>query len=245
MVLYRWPKVSPPKPPLPGCVEFQLLEADGITPHQGTVTPRWFTSGTMQYSTDTTTGSDGSWGSVSSNSSRTSNTDRKIWFRGVFSGMSLYSGNSGDNKWKTSAPKVKVRGNINNILDYTDNTKALANTAFSTMFFQFPIIDASELSLPAPIASNVCYHYMFWECRQLVNGPVLPATTVGYESYKHMFGECDSLKVVSIAANPLPTDSISTMFENVGTGGVLYAADPTNPPTPSGWTRKTWAERPY
>lgn len=47
--------------------------------------------------------------------------------------------------------------------------------------------------LPALTANNDTYNAMFKGCTSLTTGPVISATTVGYQCMSHMFGSCTSL----------------------------------------------------
>jgi hypothetical protein len=102
-------------------------------------------------------------------------------------------------------------------------------------------------SLPATTLAAYCYYYMFYGCTSLVNAPALPATTLANDCYVSMFQGCTSLQVVSTAftITTLPANALLNTFTGVGTGGTLYAGNASQPPTPTGWIRKTWAERPY
>jgi hypothetical protein len=78
---------------------------------------------------------------------------------------------------------------------------------FGGLFAYSPIVNASELLLPATTLTDLCYGRMFMGCTSLTTAPVLPATTLAERCYNRMFLGCESLT----AAPELPA---TTLAEN-------------------------------
>ena len=92
-----------------------------------------------------------------------------------------------------------IGGNIMSLLfndDFEDKTDLTGyDAAFGSLFLQQPIVDASELILPATTLSMVCYAAMFDGCTSLTTAPALPATTLADGCYVGMFHSCTSLRI--------------------------------------------------
>jgi hypothetical protein len=239
MVLYRWPKTSP-FPDIGPYVAFSLLDTNGVTPIQGTITPKFTATGTMEYTTDGVT-----WTTTTSGTPIQSSSKGKLFIRGKFSSNSLYSNNL-ENSWLTSAPKIKIIGDLMNLLNYETPPNTLGSFCFMWMFKNWSsLIEAPKL--PTINLGTYCYFSMFEGCTSLAKAPELPATILKEACYSGMFYGCSSLKEVSIASteNSLPSYSVSDFLTGVASTGTLYAGNTSYPLTPSGWARRTWAERPY
>lgn len=125
-----------------------------------------------------------------------------------------------------STKTFNAGGNIMSLIDYTKDLTELGSSEFSYLFGASagtgsPIVDASELILPATTVTESAYNgmfrsckkltdapdldsmvtvekmgcgAMFYECSSLVNGPTtLGATTVGHLGYSNMFTDCSNL----------------------------------------------------
>ena len=142
----------------------------------------------------------------------TVNTDDTVMWKGI--GTTCFKGNenggfSGGDEIKsffTSSGKYDVFGNIMSFL-YGDNFENVTSFAegstcnFAMLFgvyshnFEYKIVHAHNLILPATTLTPGCYQYMFSTCRLLESVPKLSAaTTVLRRSYRGIFLECSSLK---------------------------------------------------
>jgi hypothetical protein len=59
-------------------------------------------------------------------------------------------------------------------------------------------------------SKDYCYQYMFSDCTNLINAPVLPATTLASYCYQYMFYSCSKL----ITAPELPATNLATQCYN-------------------------------
>ena len=112
-----------------------------------------------------------------------------------------------------------IGGNIMSLLfndDFEDKTDLTGyDAAFGSLFLQQPIVDASELILPATTLSMVCYAAMFDGCTSLTTAPALPATTLADGCYTGMFRSCTSLRTVHGLPAPVLTDQCyAVMFQH-------------------------------
>lgn len=93
-----------------------------------------------------------------------------------------------------------VGGDISTLVFGQENVQIISEPyAMGGFFKQSPLVDASELILPAIYLSRNCYVQMFFGCTLLEKAPQeLPATTVtdinnDYYCYNSMFGGCTAL----------------------------------------------------
>ena len=117
----------------------------------------------------------------------------KVYFRGNNpSGFSLDDGNN--YKKFVISGKVKASGNIMSLLHPTDfnNLSTVPDGAFFGLFEDSPIVTAPVL--PALTVGMDSYGWMFHNCINLVETPELPATSLGDYAYAEMFQDCTSLK---------------------------------------------------
>ena len=105
--------------------------------------------------------------------------------------------------------ECNVKGNIMSLIhgDNFENKYDLTERdgCFESLFSSCPIVDASELILPATTLSDSCYSYMFYGCTSLTSAPALPATTLTDYCYDNMFESCTSLT----AAPELPATTLA------------------------------------
>lgn len=125
----------------------------------------------------------------------------------------------------TSTKTVDLSGNIMSLL-YSDTTVGTddftqyQNTisisyAFSGIFAWMPVVDASNLILPAITLSTGCYREMFYNCTSLVDAPELPATTLAQRCYQNMFSGCTNLTTApELPALNLVINCYTQMFYN-------------------------------
>jgi hypothetical protein len=233
--------VTPPPPPS-YFVTVEIFSADGVTPMStGKIIPKFTVSGTMEYSNDGST-----WNTVTSGQGCPCNAQGKVYLRGKFAGNTLYKGSAkADNAWAIEGGKWKISGNLNSLLDYENPPTQLEKWGFASMFMSVQsLIDASGLILPATTLGQYSYFNLFNGCTYLTKAPEFPPATLGTQSYSQMFVSCRELKEVAIASTDTTATSYNGIFNNMATTGTLYAGNTSQPPTPTGWTRKTWAERP-
>ena len=168
--------------------------ADGMTvtlsnSSQGITAP----ANELEYSTDQQV-----WRRLPNNiASPTINTGERIYLRGnATSAFDMANMTLGMGFFNISQ-SCNVGGNIMSLLfnDDFENTTDLTGYvgAFAVLFAQQPIVDASELILPATTLADYCYWGMFQGCTSLTTAPELPATTLEYGCYSAMFNGCTSL----------------------------------------------------
>ena len=125
-----------------------------------------------------------------------------------------------------------IGGNIMSLLfndDFEDKTDLTGyDAAFGSLFMGQPIVDASELILPATTLSMTCYASMFYGCTSLVTAPALPATTLADGCYAGMFRDCTSLTTApELPATTLADGCYFGMFD----GCTSLTIAPTLPAT--------------
>lgn len=111
----------------------------------------------------------------------------------------------------------KVGGNILSLIygdDYVHANDLKSHAyQFCRLFDSSLVTDASELILPMQTTYR-CYDDMFYNCTELVNPPVLPATTLAEKCYQYMFQKCTSLeKAPVLPAETIGDNSYGLMFD--------------------------------
>lgn len=96
----------------------------------------------------------------------------------------------------TALSNSKVYGNIASLVNYVD---ILPEFCFTRMFYYCNFTDCTGLILPWNIITNNAFKWMFYGCAKFTELPLLPATTVGAESYHQMFRQCNGLVNVNLA----------------------------------------------
>lgn len=121
----------------------------------------------------------------------------------------------------SSSAIFSVEGNVLSLLypsTFASVTDISANSAqFAWLFGNCThLTDASNLELPALKLGTHCYHSMFRECTDLVNGPkVLPATTLAADCYALMFrGDLKLVETPKIMATAAANSCGFNMFLN-------------------------------
>ena len=126
---------------------------------------------------------------------------------------------------KNNSFPMKVYGNIQSL--YFDDafsgetTCKEAKEMFNDSFLR--LIDASNLVLPATTLTYGCYSHMFHYCQKLTAAPALPATTLANRCYMGMFSNCTGLT----AAPELPA---TTLVEACYMGMFAYCTSLTTAP---------------
>jgi len=168
----------------------------------------------LQYSKDKT-----NWTTITLSGTNTipMSQGEKVYFRndnGYFNWFSNVS-----NRFVTSfacSENFNVGGNINSLLNYTNNNVSLSPYCFYKLFVDsntFKLINASNLTLPSTTLVSHCYDRMFYNCSNLTSAPSLPATTLADYCYYQMFYGCTSLTTApSLPATTLAQYCYGNMF---------------------------------
>ena len=137
----------------------------------------------------------------------------------------------------SSTAEFDVQGNAMSLL-YGDNFKGQTdltgkNYAFYNLFYEnVKIVNAESLSLPATTLAYCCYSHIFYGCTSLTTAPKLPATTLADDCYVAMFSGCASLVTApKLPATILGSYCYNYMFKNctsLTTAPVLSATTLTN-----------------
>ena len=167
----------------------------------------------LEYSTDLST-----WSALPMNTASPAiNNGEKIYLRGnatVSVGMGFFNGIGRF----TISQSCNIGGNIMSLLfndDFEGKTDFTGyNQVFYRLFMGQPIVNASELILPATTLANSCYSQMFYGCTSLTTAPrILPATTLTDSCYTAMFQNCTSLNVApELLATTLAYECCKQMF---------------------------------
>ena len=115
----------------------------------------------------------------------------------------------------TYSNDLKAGGNIMSILS-KENFLSLktipANYCFKSLFLDCNGLINGPL-LPATTLASGCYQSMFAGCTNLVEAPALPATTLADWCYQGMFGDCTSLtEAPELPATTLASGCYQSMF---------------------------------
>ena len=168
----------------------------------------------LQYSKDKT-----NWTTVTLSGTNTipMSQGEKVYFRNDNEYFNWYSSSS--NRFVTSfacSEDFNVGGNINSLLNYTNNNVSLSPYCFYKLFVDsntFKLINASNLTLPSTTLARHCYQQMFSGCSNLTTTPALPATTLASDCYNSMYQGCTSLTTApSLPATTLAAYCYSGMF---------------------------------
>ena len=167
----------------------------------------------FEYSTDQQV-----WTTLSNNiASPAINTGEKIYLRGnatsAFDKVNMILGMG----YFNITQSCNIGGNIMSLLfndDFEDKTDLTGyDGAFGSLFIGQPIVDASELILPATTLSMACYNMMFQNCTSLTAVPELPATTLADYCYGSMFRGCKLLTTVpELPATTLANSCYASML---------------------------------
>ena len=168
----------------------------------------------LQYSKDKT-----NWTTITLSGTNTipMSQGEKVYFRNDNEYFNWYSSSS--NRFVTSfacSEDFNVGGNINSLLNYTNNNVSLSPYCFYKLFVDsntFKLINASNLMLPSTTLARHCYQQMFSGCSNLTTAPALPATTLASDCYNSMYQGCTSLTTApSLPATTLAAYCYSGMF---------------------------------
>lgn len=169
---------------------FEFYEENGSTPTNGSITVKYTTTGEpLQYSLDNAN----TWEDIDSNGIIES-INNKILMRGK-GRDSLFIGQTPNNAWVINAPKVFVKGNINNLLDYENPPEEVGAFCFNYMFFSNTNLQNAP-DLPATKAGKQAYGMMFYRCYNMKTSPVIKAKEIGEGCFGGMFAICESIKEI-------------------------------------------------
>ena len=168
----------------------------------------------LEYSTDQQI-----WTTLSNNTASPAiNTGERIYLRGNATSAADMANMTLGMGYFNITQSCNVGGNIMSLLfndDFEDKTDLTGyDMAFAYLFLQQPIVNASELILPATTLSMACYGSMFGGCTSLTAAPALPATTLATSCYNAMFGGCTSLTTApELPATTLAKQCYYNMFD--------------------------------
>ena len=105
------------------------------------------------------------------------------------------------------------------------------------------LLSAENLIMPATTLTTNCYRTMFYQCTNLVKGPVLPATKLIGGCYYGIFSGCSSMNYITcLATNISASNCTNGWVNNVAATGTFVKNPNMNSWTtgtsgiPSGWT---------
>lgn len=162
---------------------------------------------TYEYSKDNST-----WMSGASDTIISASAGEKVYFRA--SGLTPTS-SKGIGTFTISNGTCNVGGNIMSMVSGADfaTASSVDTYHFYQLFKTCPIVNATQLVLPALTLPNSAYREMFYNCSKLEVAPALPATKVKNYSYAGMFSYCFALKSApALPATVLGERCYSGMF---------------------------------
>lgn len=106
----------------------------------------------------------------------------------------------------------KISGDISTLLGGRED---LPDGGFNGIFRGWTtLVDASELNLDYMTIAKGGYMYMFYDCENLIQAPILPAINLGEWCYQSMFEGCTSLNTApELPATVLARGCYISMFE--------------------------------
>jgi len=156
---------------------------------------------TIEYSKD----NGNTWNQIISTTSGTSInviSGDKVLFRGNNQYYTTLGSNQAHVNYFNVTSNFNVYGNIMSLIDpinYNNLYILSAENTFHALFYSCSkLIYANNLILPATILSEGCYRFMFYNCRNMLLGPNLPAQNLVEQCYYKMFDGC-----ISLINNPL------------------------------------------
>ena len=113
----------------------------------------------------------------------------------------------------TMTGRTQASGNVNSMLDWTQDDPPLTQYCYFYMFQNCGSLTQAP-ELPSTTLANNCYSNMFTDCKSLATAPELPATTLANYCYSEMFKGCTSLKSVPqiLPATTLANYCYNSMF---------------------------------
>lgn len=142
----------------------------------------------------------------------------------------------------------KIGGNILSLL-YGENFNGQSvfpeesSKTFEGLFQMIRTLkSSSEVILPVTTV-NSSYGYMFYQCSNMIDAPIIRSTILSENSCQHMFDSCSSLNsVICLATDISASDSTASWLSGVSPTGTFTTPSSTQWPTgvngiPEGWTR--------
>lgn len=175
--------------------------------------PTW--TGTMEYSTDTTTWN--TWTGAAISGQEVSGR-YELYLRGT-NNTKIAAANiddSTDGIWSLTGSNISCKGNIETLLDYK-TVMAMQHPPMDPYCYAGMFNGCEGLivapNLPALTLTAGCYHKMFAACSNLISVPDLPALVLPASCYYYMFAGCTNLTTApAIAATIFGQYSCYGMF---------------------------------
>ena len=154
---------------------------------------------------------------------------------------SVTSSGTGDSSyfpdsWIFNGNNISLNGSIATLLDYTSPPIELTSSytkSFSYLFkYNTSLISIKNLKFPFTILAQDCFERLFLGCSNLIDVPVLEATTLASSCYRSMFEGCT--KIITAPALPATTlagSCYSYMFygcTSLASAPILSANELTN-----------------
>ena len=131
---------------------------------------------------------------------------------------------------------IECGGNIMSLVNLNENITT--NYCFFRLFFNMKNL-LTPPKLPATTLASYCYHTMFGNCTSLIKAPKLPATKLANSCYYWMFFGCSSLtEAPELPATRLTTNCYYGMFNNANKLNWIKALF-TDKPSTSPFTSNT------
>lgn len=144
------------------------------------------------------------------------NSGDKVYFRNDNGYFNWYNNSKDRFFTKITCSEIhSVGGNINTLLDYTDDNVSCSPYCFYNLFYGNNKLTNAENLYMSSILDIYCYSSMFEGCTSLTSAPALPATTLAQSCYSYMFSTCSSLTTPpALPATTLANYCYSSMFYN-------------------------------
>lgn len=157
----------------------------------------------------------------------------KVYIRAIGENLYVHNNLAYYYNGETNKGRFNIGGDITTLLNAEGNLEAIPYlAAFSQMFRNTKVVDASKLTLPSTTLTNNCYYAMFWGCSELVRAPkVLPATVLTRSCYDSMFRQCSKLEdgpeeICATTLAPICCDRMFSGCSELKAAPELYAQEP-------------------
>ena len=157
----------------------------------------------------------------------------KVYIRAIGENLYVHNNLAYYYNGETNKGRFNIGGDITTLLNAEGNLEAIPYlAAFSQMFRNTKVVDASKLILPSTTLTNNCYYAMFWGCSELLRAPkVLPATVLTRSCYDSMFRQCSKLEdgpeeICATTLAPICCDRMFSGCSELKAAPELYAQEP-------------------
>lgn len=157
----------------------------------------------------------------------------KVYIRAIGENLYVHNNLAYYYNGETNKGRFNIGGDITTLLNAEGNLEAIPYlAAFSQMFRNTKVVDASKLTLPSTTLTNNCYYAMFWGCTELVKAPkVLPAKVLTRSCYDSMFRQCSKLvdgpeEICATTLAPICCDRMFSGCSELKAAPELYAQEP-------------------